>query len=85
VIEKLVEPVYPEQAVRNNIEGRVQIQALVDTTGRVVEVQLFASTGEELLERAAEAAVWQCRFRPYLHQGATRPVYALFRFNFRIY
>jgi TonB family protein len=85
VIESLVRPIYPEEAIRRNVEGRVQIQALVDTSGTVVEVQLLASTGEELLERAAETAVWQCRFKPFEMEGIVQPVYALFRFNFRIY
>ncbi len=85
VIERLVRPIYPEEAIEKGIQGRVQIQALVDTTGKVVEVQVFASTGEPLLEHTSESAVWQCRFRPYREQGRSREVYALFRFNFRIY
>jgi hypothetical protein len=41
--------------------------------------------GAAELERASSEAVWQCRFRPYRPQGRAREVYALFRFNFRIY
>jgi TonB family protein len=84
VIVRLVKPIYPAEAVEGNIEGRVQIQALVDTTGRVVEVQVFASTGAEILERAAQSAVWESRFRPYRVRGRAREVYALFRFNFHL-
>ena len=64
------------------------VQALVDTAGRVVDVQLLASSGVEPFERSAQEAVWQYRFRPY--HGASLPgnpseVYAIFRFAFRVY
>jgi TonB family protein len=61
------------------------VQALIDTAGRVVDVQLLASTGIEPFERSAAEAVWQYRFRPYRANGFTREVYAVFRFSFRIY
>jgi TonB family protein len=85
VIERLVRPEYPNALLERDVEGRVTVQALVDTVGRVVDVQVMASSGELLFERAAEAAVWQCRFRPYRRAGAPSEVYAVFRFSFRIY
>lgn len=84
VIERLVRPDYPLLLLEQDIEGRVMLQALVDTIGQVVDVQVMASTGEMLFERAAEAAVWQCRFRPYRRAGSPSEVYAVFRFAFRI-
>jgi TonB family protein len=85
VIDRLVKPIYPTHLLERNIEGKVTVQALIDTVGKVVEVQVLASTGETLFERAAEEAVWQCRFRPYRQDGGTSEVYAVFRFAFRIY
>ena len=85
VIERLVRPEYPNALLERDVEGRVTIQALVDTVGKVVVVQVMASSGEPLFERASEAAVWQCRFRPYRRAGALSEVYAVFRFSFRIY
>ena len=85
VIELLIKPQYPEDARNRNIEGKVALVALVDTTGRVAGVDVMASTGERQLERAATEAVWQCRFRPYRVDGLTHEVYAVFRFAFRIY
>jgi TonB family protein len=85
VIEHLVRPDYPITLLDRNVEGRVMVQALVDTIGRVVDVQVMASSGEALFERAAEAAVWQCRFRPFRRAGEASEVYAVFRFSFRIY
>jgi TonB family protein len=85
VIEKLVRPEYPSLLLEQNVEGKVMVQALVDTIGRVVDVQIMGSSGEAQFERAAEVAVWQCRFRPYRRAGSPSEVYAVFRFAFRIY
>lgn len=85
IIERLVRPVYPEDARDQGIEGRIALVARVDTTGTVVQVDLMSSGGQRLLEQAATTAVWQCRFRPYRVAGKAEEVYAVFRFNFRIY
>jgi len=85
VIDRLVKPEYPQALQDQNIEGKVMVQALVDTIGRIVNVQVLGSTGESEFERAAEEAVWQCRFRPYRPGGTASEVYAVFRFVFRIY
>lgn len=78
-------PVYPRAEIERGVEGRVTVQALIDTGGRVVDVQLLASTGVMPFEQAVAEAVWQYRFRPYRPEGVSREVYAVFRFAFRIY
>ncbi len=85
VIEYASMPSYPEAESERGIEGKVMVQALVDTTGRVVDVQLLASTGVGAFERSVAEAVWQYRFRPYRPGGIASEVYAIFRFAFRIY
>ena len=87
VIEKLVKPAYPQHALDHDIEGHVAVMALVDTNGRVAEVQLLASDAQADREfgGAASDAVWRCEFRPYKVHGRSQEVYALFRFNFTIY
>ena len=85
VIEHASTPIYPAAEIERSVEGRVMVQALIDTTGRVVDVQLLASTGVVPFERSSAEAVWQYRFRPYRPEGITREVYAIFRFSFRIY
>lgn len=86
IIEKLVRPAYPEHAYDHNIEGRVAVMALVDTNGRVVEVQVEANDALSRREfgEAASDAVWRCVFRPYRAQGRAREVYAMFHFSFTI-
>jgi TonB family protein len=85
VIEHASMPIYPEAESERGIEGKVMVQALVDTAGRVVDVQLLASSGVGAFERSAADAVWQYRFRPYRPSGVASEVYAIFRFSFRIY
>jgi len=85
VVEKLVRPEYPEEARENDIEGIVEMVALVDTTGAVIEVHIMGGSHQPLLERAATTAVLQCRYRPYrLHENAER-VWAYYRISFRLY
>lgn len=84
VIERLVQPEYPEEAREKNVEGVVELVALVDTTGDVREVQIVGGTHDASLERAASTAVLSCRYRPYrIGDEATR-VWAAFRIAFTL-
>lgn len=85
VIEVLVRPEYPSELLDRNVEGKVMLQALVDTLGAVTDVQVLGSTGEARFEEVSSAAVWKCRFRPFRRNGVRSEVYAVFRFAFRIY
>ena len=84
-IEHKVEPLYPETLLEQNIEGKVTVLALIDTTGRVIDVGVQASTGQVLMEQSATTAVLQFRFRPFRVDGVAREVYARIPFAFRIY
>jgi len=85
VIAHAVTPEYPETLREQNVEGKVTVQALIDTVGRVVDVEVVGGTGETLFEQAATTAVLQYRFLPYRIAGEAREVYAVVRFAFRIY
>ena len=82
VFVRLVRPEYPEEARRRNIEGRFAVLALIDTAGRVVEVQVQGGDPTGLLEREATAAVLQCVIRPYRVDGTAQEIVARFPFNF---
>jgi TonB family protein len=84
VIARKREPQYPPLALEQGREGDVKIQALIDTAGRVVEVEILSASEEEFGSAAAEA-VWQFRFHPYRVAGEVSDVYTILRFNFRIY
>ena len=46
-------PAYPERALRQGWEGRVEVAATLDRTGHVVAVRLHRSSGHEPLDQAA--------------------------------
>lgn len=85
VVERLVRPEYPEEAREKDIEGVVEMVALVDTTGAVNEVHIVGGTGQPLLERAATTAVLQCIYRPYRVNANAERVWAYFRISFKLY
>lgn len=85
IIERLVRPDYPEEARNRNIEGIVEVVALVDTTGRVLEIQIVGGTREPLLETAAAKAILECRYRPYRVNEHARRVWAAYRIAFSLY
>jgi TonB family protein len=82
IFERLVKPIYPDEARARGIEGRFAILALIDTTGRVVDVQVQSGDPEGLLERQAADAVRACVIRPYRVNGVAHEIVARFPFNF---
>jgi TonB family protein len=82
IFEKLVRPNYPDEARSRGIEGRFSILALIDTSGRVVEVQVQSGDPQGLLEREAADAVRECVIRPYRVNGVAREIVARFPFTF---
>ena len=64
---KRVEPEYPEEARRQNIQGAVVIEVHIDQAGVVQEVKLIS--GPDILAKAATDAVKQWRYRPTLLNG----------------
>ncbi len=85
IIERLVRPEYPEEARARNIEGVVEMLALVDTTGAVLQIQIVGGTREPLLESAAAKAILECRYRPYRVADHARRVWAAYRIAFTLY
>ena len=61
-------PAYPRDALRNGIEGTVQLRVLVDETGHVLDVQIERSSGDHQLDTAAREHV----LRRWLFQPAQR-------------
>jgi len=85
IVDKLVRPDYPEEARSKDIEGVVEMVALVDTTGAVTEVHIIGGSHQPLLEQAASEAVLQCRYRPYRVDKSLEKVWAFYRISFRLF
>jgi protein TonB len=60
---------YPEDLRKRGIEGRVYLRVLVDTTGRVGDVQVLRSSGYPEMDSAAIRAAWQYKFEPAMEDG----------------
>lgn len=67
-----VDPVYPRIAMQAHVQGTVELQAVIDSEGRVSNLTVVASV--PLLDRAAIEAVQQWRYEPTLQNGRPVPV-----------
>ena len=85
VIERLVRPVYPEEALEKSIEGVVELVALVDTTGSVLQIQIVGGTRDPMLEHAAAKAILECHYHPYRISDEASRAWAVFRIAFTLY
>ena len=68
---KRVDPIYPDLARSADLSGNVVLNAHIDETGKVREVQ--AISGDPVLVHAAVEAVRQWEYRPLLVDGHPRP------------
>lgn len=65
-----VSPIYPPEALEQNISGTIHLEAIITTKGVVRDIKVL--TGVPLLADAAVAAVQQWRYEPTFLNG--RPV-----------
>lgn len=62
-----VEPIYPPQAVKSHVNGRVRLTVEIGKDGQVFNIQLIS--GDPLLVMAASDAVRQWVYKPILLNG----------------
>jgi TonB family protein len=62
-----VNPIYPDEALRDRIQGTVVLRAIIGKDGRIDQLSLVS--GHRLLAPAAIGAVQQWRYKPYLLNG----------------
>ncbi|HVQ28269.1 MAG TPA: TonB family protein [Vicinamibacteria bacterium] len=67
---KITRPVYPQEAFIKKVEGIVELEILIDATGRVVHARVTKSI--PLLDQAAIQCVYLWQFSPAVKRG--RPV-----------
>ena len=66
------DPVYPDHALRNRIEGWVEMEFTITETGTVRDVEVLDSAPRGTFEAAATEALRAWRFKPRVVNG--RPV-----------
>jgi protein TonB len=62
-------PEYPKASARNEEEGTTTISFLIGVDGRMVDSKITKSSGSRDLDRAAQRAIGQCRFKPATVNG----------------
>ncbi len=78
----IVTPVYSEEARKNNIEGKVTVQVVVNVDGSVSDVSVLE--GPEVFHQAVVDAALQFRFRPGKHNGKVVPVRMIMPIEFSL-
>ena len=76
----LPQPSYPPMARQIGIHGAVQVQILVDETGRVISAH--AVSGHPFLNPSAEQAAQRARFTPTTLNGQAVKVQGVITYNF---
>lgn len=79
---KKVNPEYPEDALKQGIQGKVVIEATTDKQGIVVEAKVI--DGHPLLNKAALNALRQWKYEPYIIDGEKKAVKFTVVMNFHL-
>src|SRR5215470_748587 len=77
----LPKPVYPEEAKRLKVRGRVTVRVVVDENGKVISAK--AIDGPAPLRETAEAAARQATFAPTTEGGITVKVTGTLTYDFQ--
>jgi protein TonB len=80
---KQTKPVYPQEAFVKKIEGVVELEILIDPSGRVVNARVVRSI--PLLDAAALQSVYQWVFSPAMKNGRPVATRATAPVSFRIF
>lgn len=77
-----VKPVHPEEAIRENLEGKVFLKFRVNVDGSVSDVRVLR--GPEVFHQAAIDWISQYRFKPAEHNGKSVAVWMTQPISFRL-
>ena len=75
-------PVYPEEAKKKRIEGKVTLKVVVNVDGSVSDVSVLE--GPEIFHQAAIDAALHWQFRPAEHNGKVVPVWMVMTIEFSL-
>jgi protein TonB len=75
-------PTYPEMAKRARAAGVVEVEVVIDITGKVISAK--ATKGQALLLSAAEQAAKLARFTPTLLSGQPVRITGVITYNFTL-
>jgi TonB family protein len=75
---------YPEQAIKNNIEGRVIVKFVVDKTGKAIDPKIIRGIGGGCDEEAIKLINIMPRWKPGRHFGKNVNVTYTLPINFKL-
>lgn len=78
------EPVYPAEAVKRNIEGKVTIKLYVDEKGDIKNMIVGNSSGSAILDSATTNYAGKLKFTPALANGKPKNVWVSMTFDYRL-
>lgn len=84
VVIHSVEPQFTDEARRENFQGTVEIQLIIDSQGNPQNVHVIRHLGEGLDEKAVQA-VQQYRFKPAMFQGHPVAVQMIISVDFHLH
>jgi TonB family protein len=76
-------PIYPPQALKDKIEGRVWLKVLVEASGKPSIIEVMKSS-DTIFNEAAITAAKNHKFTPALKDGKPVAVYVVIPFNFSL-
>ena len=79
-----VRPLYPESARRAGIQGTALLRIFIERDGRVSDVTVQRSAGDQSLDQAASDAVRRWRFEPALNSSGPVAMWAVVPVEFRL-
>ncbi len=68
-------PIYPVEAAKNNIEGKVKLKFLINKEGIIYKIIIQESSGSEILDSAAADYINNLKFIPAKTNGIPRSVW----------
>lgn len=81
---KAVKPLYPEEAAKKKLTGKVLIRALIDKNGDPVKVKVAKSSGNELLDKSALEAAKQNKYKPAIQNRQPVAVWITYPVEFKL-
>ncbi|HEX2674460.1 MAG TPA: TonB family protein, partial [Polyangiaceae bacterium] len=82
-LQQAVDPIYPEEALAQGIEGTVVLRLTIDVEGHVVEADVAESCGHGM-DQAAQSAALGFRFTPARRGGRSVSARILYRVPFKL-
>jgi protein TonB len=79
-----IQPEYPEEAKRRNLEGTLKLMLKIDDLGRVQSVEVVEATPPGVFDEAALAAFRGAHFQPAMKDGRPVRYQAYMRVDFKL-